>query len=438
MTQEGDSRPGGEALTFHEPGKEEIFLEPTYTLFLEAADAALRNETVAWDGKVSPEDWEALFRLAGAHHMLPLFCEAVRLCPDLSLASPERLESARQMTRNSVLRQTVRTAEFLALYRRLLAAGLKPLVVKGLICRRLYPHPDHRASGDEDVLIDPADFEACRSVMADFGMTPADGENKNACEVPFRKEGSPLYIELHKSLFPPDSDAYGELNDFFREAFSRADTVTESGVPVWTLAPTDHLFYLICHAFKHFLHSGFGVRQVCDMVLYANEYGSRIDWERVLENCRVIRAHRFAAALFAIGQQYLHFDPERAGYPACWREIPTEPEPLLEELVSAGIYGQADMSRLHSSNITLSAVAARKKGEKSRTGLAASLFPPAKSLEGRYPYLKKHPWLLPVAWIHRMLRHLRRNRRRDDSSAPEILRTGRRRVELLKRYGILD
>lgn len=32
---------------------------------------------------------------------------------------------------------------------------------------------------------------------------------------------------------------------------------------------SDHLFYLICHALKHFYHSGFGIRQVCDILLFA-------------------------------------------------------------------------------------------------------------------------------------------------------------------------
>lgn len=123
--------------------------------------------------------------------------------------------------------------------------------------------------------------------MMDFSMQTTADENEMAAayEVPYRKAGSPLYIELHKHLFPPESDAYGDLNRFFEGIFDRAVAEDIQGNTVYTMDHTDHLFYLICHSFKHYLHSGFGIRQVCDIIMYANEYGTRIDWMRVLQNC---------------------------------------------------------------------------------------------------------------------------------------------------------
>lgn len=108
-----------------------------------------------------------------------------------------------------------------------------------------------------------------------------------------------------------------------------------------------HLFYLICHAFKHFLHSGFGIRQVCDIVLFANAYGKEIDWIRILQQCREIHADLFTAALFQIGQKYLTFDPSRAGYPQEWQEIQVDEQLMLDDLLEAGIYGDGTMSRKH-------------------------------------------------------------------------------------------
>ena len=35
-------------------------------------------------------------------------------------------------------------------------------------------------------------------------------------------------------------------------------------VPILTLAPTDHLLFLLCHAYKHLLHGGIGIRQLCE------------------------------------------------------------------------------------------------------------------------------------------------------------------------------
>ncbi len=48
-------------------------------------------------------------------------------------------------------------------------------------------------------------------------------------------------------------------------------------------------------------------------------------------------------------------------------------------------------------NMTLDAVAADKNGKKAGNTVLKSLFPSAKKLEGRYPYLKKYPFLLPIS-----------------------------------------
>lgn len=414
-------------------------MERLHELFLQALGASLKSEQVAWEDGISSEDWCALFRLARDHHVLPMVFEAVYRCPAIASADPALVTGVRNNARTIVIQQTVKTTEFLQLFQRLLDAGITPMVVKGLVCRELYPMPDHRVSGDEDLLISPEQYPLCREVFFDCGMVIADenAEKADSHEIPFVKQGGQLYIELHKSLFPPESDAYGDLNRYFDGANGRAVTVTVMGSPIRTLCPTDHLFYLICHAFKHFLHSGFGIRQVCDIVLFANRYGVQIDWAQVLENCRAIRADRFTAGLLRIGQDYLGFDPEAACLPECWSELTADPEHLLQDLLLSGVYGGTDMSRKHSSSITLHAVAAQKQGKKARSSAMVSLFPPAKSLEGRFPYLKEKPWLLPVAWASRILHYGRGGQTRTNNAA-DSLRLGNQRVELLREYGIID
>jgi hypothetical protein len=251
-------------------------------------------------------------------------------------------------------------------------------------------------------------------------------------EVSFRKKNSPLYLEVHKSLFSPASEAYGHWNRFFADARERAIRDGD----VLTLSETDHLFYLLCHAFKHFIHSGFGIRQVCDIVLYANKKGQAVDWKQVYDNCCNIHAEYFAAALFRIGESYLGFDPVKAGYPDFWQELPAEETDMLMDLLSAGVYGSATKSRVHSSNLTLDAVSADRKG-KQRVILKNSLFPSAKSLAGRYPYLEKRPWLLPVAWTGRILSYLKETGKTCDNSAAQSLQIGKERIELLRKYRVI-
>jgi hypothetical protein len=411
-------------------------MDATIKTFLMVLKAALGGERPVIDREIPPDEWNKLFQLASIHNVLPLFYEAVYTQPSL-MKEQSLLTLVKRQVRQQVIMQTMRTNEFLVLNDRLQESGIRPLVIKGIICQHLYPQPDHRPSSDEDVLISAESFTECHRIMTELGLQAGTTDLATAYEVPYRKAGSPLYIELHKHLFPPESDAYGDMNRFFEGVLDRAVAVEIQGRTIYTLGYTDHLFYLICHAFKHFLHSGFGIRQVCDSVLYANEYGAQIDWMQILEYCTMIHAEKFAAAMFQIGKNFLVFDPDKAAYPDSWRQIRVNELPMLEDLLSGGLYGSATMSRKHSSNITLDAVAAQKQGRKSKNGLLTSVFPPASKMEGRYPYLKKHPYLLPVAWCSRLWTYSNETRHSQNNNAADALRIGNERIELLKEYGIL-
>lgn len=414
-------------------------MNETMELFLMILRSALKDQRPELDRDIPTEQWQALFRLADIHKLLPLFYEAVQALPSLD-REQALLADMKQKVRCQVIAQTLRTGEFLTLNDRLQEAGVRPLVVKGVVCRNLYPKPDHRLSSDEDLLVPAGEFERCHRVLTEFGMaTTEPAQNlESAFELPYRKEGSPLYIELHKQLFAPGSEAYGHMNRFFERVHERAVTMDIQGHRVYTMDPTDHLFYLLCHALKHFLHSGFGIRQVCDISLFANAYGDRVDWLEILENCKAIRAEKFAAAVFRIGSNHLVFDPEKAAYPSVWAEIEVDELPMLTDLLSGGLYGDSSMSRKHSSSITLDAVAAQKTGGKTKNAWISSVFPSAAKLEGRYSYLKKHPHLLPVAWFNRLWNYGKEIRRIKDDSAADALKIGNKRLDLLKTYGVLD
>lgn len=399
-------------------------MTPIHETFLAVLRSALRGQRFVPDRELTAEEWNILLQMASEHKLLPMIYEALRHLLPQSAAGP-----IKQQVRRQVILQTMRTEQFLELNRRLREAGLTPLVVKGIVCRALYPKPDHRPSADEDVLIPPAQLAQCRQILEDFGMSTGETD-PNAYEFPYRRAGSPLYIELHKSLFPPESVAYGDLNDFFGDPFRLTSEIEVQGQKVLTLHPTDHITYLIFHAFKHFLHSGFGIRQVCDILLFAQHYGGHIDWEWVRLSCRSIRAEKFAAAIFRIGAEHLGFSPIPG-----WQELSVDPLPLLTDILGAGVYGSSDADRLHSSAITLEAVISEKQKRRARNSVLLSLFPPADKMESRYPWLKERPWLLPAAWVGRMAGYLRQPR---NTSAAKSLQVGAERIALLQYYDILN
>ena len=398
-------------------------LTTTETQFLHIAKAAISGG----DLPAEKVDWPAIFTLANQQKLLPILFEAVRKTPAAAENAP-LFAAVKQQVIGQVLNQTVRSAEFADLYRKLRKAGLRPIVVKGQLCSHLYPLKDHRISADDDLYISDAEFMACHKQLLANGLTtdtPVD-ELATADEVSYTKNGSPLYIELHRHLFDSSEDAHDELNHFFTDL----KPIEVDGFS--TMPPHEHLLYLLLHAYKHFVRSGIGLRQFCDIGLWAWEYHDEIDWQRLHEQCESVHAATFAAAAFRIARDYLGIEFD---LPAPWSDA-VDAEPLLHDSLCGGVYGSNDLTRLHSSTVTLNAVKASRTGEKS--SVLRTVFPKREYLERRYPYLKKRPYLLPVAWVQRIAHYASEKQSGTDNSASGSIKLGKERIELMKRYGIMD
>mgnify|MGYP002621503486 CR=1 FL=1 len=402
------------------------------TDFLDALQCAVRGEKLNWNDSRGKDFWRKYYQEGQKHGILPLIVHAVWDSSSLA-ASPDFKRMLGNRARTLTYFQAQKTADFILLYLFLISRGLKPVILKGIICRNLYPVPDQRASTDEDLLVDPAEFPDYHKALLDFGLTLIDPDEdiEKAHEIAYSDCNNNLYIEVHKTLFPQMSEAYGNMNVPFENVLNRITEITINGVCCATLAPTDHFLYLLCHAYKHFLHSGVGIRQVADMALFSNAYGDSIDWDHVYSVCQSIHIEVFAAALLQIACRHLTMK----AIPIAFTKIDIDERPLLEDIMTGGLYGVADINRAHSSNMTLHAVASYAQG-RSRSGVWRSLFPGKKYLKNHFSYAKNYPALLPVAWMQRIIKYLKHDKNSSVNPAKSI-KIGNSRIQLLKQYGII-
>ena len=404
----------------------------TESLFLEAIAAGIRGEHVHWE-PLPPAQWSALFQLAETQKLLPILTDAVCECPNAG--TDPRFPAYRSAARAQVMLQTQKDLAFLPIYRRLREAGIPALVVKGSLCRSVYPNGALRISADEDVLVEEASFPAACKLLAEAGLIARpEADPLLAAEISWVSKNGLNYIELHKYLFAPDSGPFGLLQTVFSEVFAHTkEYPLYDGVTVLSLSPHDHLLYLLLHAMKHFIRTGFGLRQICDVGLWASRWRDEIQWTRLREQAERVHGAQFCAALFRIAEQYLGIP---LALPDLWTENVPDPLPMLRDLLEGGVYGSSSKSREHTARITQDAVAAQRTGK--RRSLRTVIFPSAKSLSGDYPVLKKHPILLPVIWERRLLQYLKASAADPADKPSESLRLGRERLSLLRSYGILD
>lgn len=382
------------------------------------------------------EIWASVYVLSVAQKVCAQVYRSAYASEGFSAIDGAIREAFRRSAMRSVSAQVQRNDEFIRVCSALHEIGIRPLVLKGYVCRRLYPDGDLRPSSDEDLLVSRGELERCHELLTSLGYTPTSRDDAGiGYERGYYSPGGILKLELSVMPFDPASNLGRRMNSILREIHSHPIVHREGDVRIYSPGHTEHFLYLILHAFKHFVHSGVGVRQLCDIMIYARAFGNGIDWDRVLSSLEGVSARCWFATVMQICKERLGLDPLTDGIPDAVFHGAGETAELLSDVLSGGIYGTADLQRTHSSSITLSAV--ENGDKKPQSAILRTLFPSAEVMEKKYVYLRKRPILLPWAYVSRIagyaVESLRSHRR-----ASESYEIGKRRVELLHKYGIID
>lgn len=319
-----------------------------------------------------------------------------------------------------IIGQENKNAAFLTAYKAMTDAGAKPICIKGCICAGLWSEPSLRISGDADILAAGDDFRICSDILKSLGYTSSESNSSN--EVCFYNNKNGSRIELHSSLFAKDSPA-SDFNSVVGDLSINPLTVTIDGVDVFCPYAQDHLVYLILHAFRHFINSGVGIRQLMDISLFCKD--ESIDWNIVFEKCSQVAADGFLSAVLLICSKYFGLDINRIDSSSF--NCSLDCELLLKDIKSGGIYGPADMDKHHSGRITLNNYDSSQNGKHNSV-----IFLPLEKMKKRYSYLCRFPFLLPVAWLQRVFSYLL-----SDHNVSDTLASGRSRTQIMKYYGII-
>lgn len=391
-------------------------MNETQHFFLRAVSCALESSAV--EAPAGSMDWKGLLQLAQEQKLTAVLFGALR---DVLPEQERRLWRALSLQEAAL--QTQRTETFLSAYRALIERGFQPLIVKGLLCRQTYPEPDARISSDEDVYLPSVDYPQFHAALLELGFSGEEPDYRNAHEARYYLRD--LMVEGHWELFPQDNAALNALNALQEGFWKRSRIQDVCGVPMRALDPTDHMTFLLLHAFKHFINSGVGIRQICDAAQWSKTY--EIDWSRVRDAMRLAHAEHFAAAVFDAGEKY--FGMTR---PAQWPRA--DCAALLEDAFGGGVYGSASMSRKHSGSMTLAAVEDADRANRAKS-VMRSVFPNRAVMETSFPWVKRSVLLLPAAWAVRIARYLQS--RGEGNSTAESLHIGTERLELLREYKII-
>ena len=326
-------------------------------------------------------DWNVLLEYARSHQVTGIvYAQAKAFIP------PEVLGSFRNETFATCLLQASREEAMAEIGRMLAGAGIPYFVVKGPLVAELYPVPELRAMSDVDLVVHPEDREACHRLLEQAGYRCATRQSDREWQY-YRNS---LEIELHDRLVYKEA-----VNDKGQEEYFNAcwEHVTD-GRPDWNF----HLLFLVFHLRKHLMNSGVGFRQFMDLAVAAEK--AAIDWNRFRKDLAVTGMLDFAQNCF--------------GFLDRWFGIRTE----LSKAIDDGFYDSATQkifadgifgfdNEENSGSEVINRIRKKRFPKLGMIRMAmCQVFPSRSKLENvpPYTYLQKSRLLLPVAWVHRMIR----------------------------------
>lgn len=374
----------------------------------------------------SYEFWQKIANLSAIHHVIPMIYEQVNKSPTRDMIDKSLMQEWKFKTVQSILLQEKNTACFLDLYQKLENAGFHPLVVKGIVLRNLYCNPEYRNSSDEDFWIQKEELERCEEFLKQQGFEKASNSDKE--KMAFDHKTTGFHIEVHLIPFISES-VFEPMNRAFEGCFDRAKIVEIQDVKIRTLCDEDHMNYMIGHCFQHFLTCGVGIRQIADLMKYAETYGPVMNWDEVEAFTRKYNIYEFWKTMMAIAKQYLGFSAEKANIPEEHCIVQENLEELMIDILSGGIYGKTSQERICGSLFV--STAANYKNGNLFAYIWRSIFISPKQLEHRYPWMERRLYLLPIAWVLRIAAIFKEYRKQTIRNAVAV---GNYRIQLAKRY----
>lgn len=396
--------------------------------FLSIINNSIHNKSVTL---MEPVDYEGIIKIARAHNLIALVGE--QLCQTPEFATQPLFEKVSTMSMAVVAIQSIKTDNFLNLYKAFLEEDIHPIVMKGIICRQLYGDlSNHRPSGDEDILIQKSEFDKAKDILINNGYIPEIKEVtpkylEELQEISFVNEKNGLTIEFHFNPIGRENSLRIKMNDYFDSVFDDSIEFEIDQVPIRTMNHTDEFLFLALHTFKHMCTAGFGIRQVLDILLYMEKYNDEIHWEYIKQALKDIGAYSFFQDILYIGDKYLGFNTSFEYEANC-------PEDLLEDIFESGVFGNETQAQVLASRMTGLTVTNKDR----KVGFyVRNLFPGKKYFMVSNPEILEKPYILPILWMKRWFKFLKKNRKESGKLAQESMEISKRRTELLKKYDII-
>ncbi len=371
------------------------------------------------DVELSEETWKTVISIADKHSVLPFLYERL-----------ENLEGFPQVCYKSVTdvaRQTVLQQYhllFLGKYVMTLLEekGLSTALLKGVAAGSYYSTPELRKSGDIDLLVlNPSQAEDVKKILLANGFLLKD-EQPALHHMTFSGEKG-IDIEVHTMLAEPFDNR--RINDYLEELLVKGacETIDRDimGLEFKILTKAYFGFELLLHMLQHFLRSGFGLKLLCDWVVFWNADTDVDAQEKYLELVEKAGIKAFSDVVTETCIAYLGLEEAKVSWMRCSKECPIDE--FLTEILEAEEFGKSHVHRM-----------VMLRG----TGIEDYIREFHHQMHLNFPKSGRIFLLWPILWMVTLIRFVRNNIRFRRVSTGDILREAKRRSSLMNKLRIFE
>ena len=376
--------------------------------------------------KQQKTDWKSILLIADNHRVLPLLYDV------LEDILPENGEDWKRVEEKSI--QTVGQSSRLLFMSRYVTglledAGMHTILLKGSGIAGLYPVPELRKSGDVDLLFeDEQTAQKAGSYLLAHGFMAEGGHQENHHLTYISQEG--IRLELHSALVEPfDSQ---EVNDFMKKCqktfFENRVTANVMGVDFFLTSPPYQAFYLLLHMLQHFLRSGFGLKLLCDWVVFW-EHGCTAEEDKIFLNlvrkCGILN---FACVVTEFCVRYLGLSEQKVEFlknqgEADGMKDESYLKEFFTEIMESEEFGEAAPERM---------VAMRG------TGWMDYIREFHHQMHLSHPKAGRYKILYPILWVRTFFGFVYRNRKLRGISSIAILKNAKKRSRLVTKMKLFE
>ncbi len=380
----------------------------------------LRQSLTGEEEQISADEEElkGVYKLAAAHGVTGLLYES----PFLQAAPEDIKKRINADVRRTILQNYRILFADKYVIGRLKKNNINAVILKGPATGSLYKVPEMRKTGDVDVLlINEADEKKAKEVMQSCGYRESGVQHANHHTVYDSGEG--FEIELHTDFVEPfDNERINRLMaDTRKSAGENIINETVMGVSLPILKDGYHAYGLILHMLQHFLRAGFGIRLICDWVVFWNRDIEEEEKKKYLDLVTGSGIKGFSDLITAVCCEYLGLKEEFVEFMDV--NVGVDIEKFMIELFEAGEFGKTEAARM---------VALRGDSP------AEYIREFHHQMHLNYPKAGRMFIFWPVLWVITLCRFLKNNRTVRGVSTGEIMKNASKRGALIKKTGLFD